>query len=96
MLLGLYGLSLIFSFVQGWIMADVSQKVIYVFRDKLSVKIDRLPLRYFDGVTHGEIQSRMINDIETVNQTLSVSLTQMITSIVTIAGILVMMLRISL
>ena len=51
MLLGLYGLSLIFSFVQGWIMADVSQKVIYVFRDRLSVKIDKLPLKYFDGVT---------------------------------------------
>ena len=68
-------------------MADVSQKVIYNLRDKMSTKLDRLPLRYFDSRTHGEIQSRMINDIETVNQTLSVSLTQMITSFTTIVGI---------
>ena len=61
----------------------------------MSTKLDRLPLRYFDSRTHGEIQSRMINDIETVNQTLSVSLTQMITSFTTIVGILIMMLRIS-
>lgn len=95
LLLALYGCSLMFGVVQGWIMADVSQKVIYNLRDKMSMKLDRLPLRYFDGRTHGEIQSRMINDIETVNQTLSVSLTQMITSFTTIVGILIMMLRIS-
>ncbi len=95
LLLALYGCSLLFGVVQGWIMADVSQKVIYNLRDKMSMKLDRLPLRYFDGRTHGEIQSRMINDIETVNQTLSVSLTQMITSFTTIVGILIMMLRIS-
>ena len=95
LLLALYGGSLLFGVVQGWIMADVSQKVIYNLRDKMSAKLDRLPLRYFDSRTHGEIQSRMINDIETVNQTLSVSLTQMITSFTTIVGILIMMLRIS-
>ncbi len=95
-LLGMYGLSLFFGVAQGWIMADVSQKIIYTLRDRMSVKTDRLPLKYFDSKTHGEIQSRMINDIETVNQTLSVSLTQIITSIVTIVGILVMMVRISL
>ena len=95
LLLALYGCSLLFGVAQGWIMADVSQKVIYNLRDKMSMKLDRLPLRYFDGRTHGEIQSRMINDIETVNQTLSVSLTQMITSFTTIVGILIMMLRIS-
>lgn len=95
LLLALYGCSLLFVVVQGWIMADVSQKVIYNLRDKMSTKLDRLPLRYFDSRTHGEIQSRMINDIETVNQTLSVSLTQMITSFTTIVGILIMMLRIS-
>jgi ATP-binding cassette subfamily B protein len=61
----------------------------------MSRKLDRLPLKYFDSKTHGEIQSRMVNDIETVNQTLSVSLTQMITSVTTIIGILVMMVRIS-
>ena len=95
LLLALYGCSLLFGVVQGWIMADVSQKVIYNLRDKMSTKLDRLPLRDFDSRTHGEIQSRMINDIETVNQTLSVSLTQMITSFTTIVGILIMMLRIS-
>lgn len=96
MLLAMYGLSLLFGVVQGWIMSDVSQKVIYTLRDRMSVKLDRLPLKYFDSKTHGEIQSRMINDIETVNQTLSVSLTQMITSFTTIIGILIMMLRINL
>ena len=96
LLLAMYGCSLLFGVAQGWIMADLSQKVIYTFRDKMSRKIDRLPLKYFDSKTHGEIQSRMINDIETVNQTLSVSLTQMITSFVTIVGVLIMMLRISL
>ncbi|MFR6258907.1 MAG: ABC transporter ATP-binding protein, partial [Anaerovoracaceae bacterium] len=95
MLLAMYGLCLLFGAMQGWIMADVSQKVIYELRDKMSVKIDRLPLKYFDNQTHGEIQSRMVNDIETVNQTLSMSLTQIITSITTIIGILIMMLRIS-
>lgn len=95
LLLCLYGLSLLFGAAQGWIMADVSQKVIYNLRDKMSVKLDRLPLKFFDSKTHGEIQSRMINDIETVNQTLSVSLTQIITSFTTIIGILIMMLRIS-
>lgn len=94
-LLAMYGCSLLFGMAQGWIMADVSQKVIYKLRDSMSVKLDRLPLKYFDSRTHGEIQSRMINDIETVNQTLSTSLTQMITSFTTIVGILIMMLRIS-
>ena len=77
-------------------MADISQNVIYTLREKMSDKLDRLPLKYFDNMTHGEIQSRMINDIETVNQSLSASLTQMITSFITIVGILVMMIRISL
>ena len=95
LLLAMYGMCLLFGIIQGWLMADVSQKVIYELRDKMSKKLDRLPLRYFDKQTHGEIQSRMINDIETVNQTLSVSLTQIITSFTTIVGILVMMLRIS-
>ena len=95
LLLAMYGMCLLFGVIQGWLMADVSQKVIYEMRDKMSKKLDRLPLKYFDGQTHGELQSRMINDIETVNQTLSMSLTQMITSFTTIVGILIMMLRIS-
>ncbi|MCQ4638414.1 ABC transporter ATP-binding protein/permease [Anaerovorax odorimutans] len=95
-LIVLYGLSFIFSTVQGYIMAGVSQKVIYNLRRAMSEKMDRLPLKYFDSKTHGEIQSRVVNDIETVNQTLSQSLTQMITSVTTIIGILVMMIRINL
>lgn len=94
-LLGMYLLSLGFNAVQGLVMADVSQKVIYTLREKMSVKLDRLPLKYFDSKTHGEIQSRMVNDIETVNQTLSNSLTTAISSIATMIGVLVMMLSIS-
>ncbi len=94
-LLGMYLLSLSFSVIQGWIMADVSQKVIYKLRDKMSVKLDRLPLKYFDTKTHGEIQSRMVNDIETVNQTLSNSLTSTIGSVTTVIGTLAMMLSIN-
>ena len=95
-LLAMYGLSLLFGVLQGWIMAGVSQKVIYRLRDEISKKLNRLPLKYFDSTTHGEVQSRMVNDIETVNQALSTSLTQMITSFVTLVGILIMMIRISL
>lgn len=95
-LIVLYLLSFLFSTVQGYIMAFVSQKVVYQLRRSLSEKMDRLPLKYFDTKTHGEIQSRVVNDIETVNQTLSQSLTQMITSITSIIGILIMMIRINL
>ncbi|MBQ3185464.1 MAG: ABC transporter ATP-binding protein, partial [Firmicutes bacterium] len=94
-LLAMYLLSLAFGVIQGWIMADVSQKVIYTLRDKMSTKLDRLPLKYFDSKTHGEFQSRMVNDIETVNQTLSNSLTATISSITTVVGTLIMMLKIS-
>lgn len=96
LLIGLYLLSFLFSAIEGYIMAGVSQKVTYNLRRAMSEKMDRLPLKYFDSQTHGEIQSRVVNDIETVNQTLSQSLTQMITSITTIVGILIMMIRISL
>jgi ABC-type multidrug transport system, ATPase and permease components len=92
----IYGLSFVFSFVQGWIMSKVAQQVTYEMREQISSKIDRLPLKYFDGRTHGETQSRVINDIETINQTLNQSLTQTITSAATILGVLIMMIRISL
>ncbi|MEG0918741.1 MAG: ABC transporter ATP-binding protein [Anaerovoracaceae bacterium] len=91
----LYLLSFVFSFAQGFIMSKVAQNVCYSLRENLSTKLDRLPIKYFDTKTHGEIQSRLINDIETINQTLSQSLTQFITSAATIIGILVMMLSIS-
>ena len=96
LLILLYALSFLFSTIQGYIMAGVSQKVTYELRRAMSEKMDRLPLKYFDSKTHGEIQSRVVNDIETVNQTLSQSLTQIITSITMIIGILVMMIRINL
>ena len=95
-LVGLYLLSWLFGAIQAWIMAIVSQKIIYTLRERMSKKLDRLPLKYFDRVSYGDVQSRMINDIETINQTLTASITQMITAIITLIGILIMMLRISL
>ena len=95
-LIGLYLLSWLFGAIQAWIMAIVSQKIIYTLRERMSKKLDRLPLKYFDRVSYGDVQSRMINDIETINQTLTASITQMITAIITLVGILIMMLRISL
>ena len=96
MLICLYVASWLFGVVQSWIMAKVSQNVIYTLRKRMSEKLDRLPLKYFDRVTYGEVQSRMINDVETINQTLTASITQMITAVITIVGILAMMLSISL
>lgn len=94
-LLAMYIAAWLFGTIQAWIMAIVSQKVIYTLRDKMSKKLDRLPLRYFDRVSYGEVQSRMINDIETINQTLTASITQMITAVVTLVGIIAMMISIS-
>jgi len=93
--LGLYLASIAFSYIQGWIMADVSTNITYRLRKDISQKINRLPLKYFDGTTHGEVLSRITNDVDTVNQTLSQSLTQIITSVVSVLGVLVMMLSIN-
>ncbi|HMR99985.1 MAG TPA: ABC transporter ATP-binding protein [Anaerolineales bacterium] len=93
--LGLYLLSSLFAYIQGWIMADVSTNIAYRFRRDISEKINRMPLKYFDRTTHGEVLSRITNDVDTINQTLSQSLTQLITSFVTVVGILIMMLSIS-
>ncbi|MEE3362496.1 MAG: ABC transporter ATP-binding protein [Anaerovoracaceae bacterium] len=92
----IYGVSFILSLVQGVMMSDIAQKITYKMREQISEKLDRLPLKYFDGTTHGEVQSRVINDVETINQTLNNSLTQTITSFTMLAGILIMMIRISL
>lgn len=94
-LLILYAFSLVFNFIQGWIMTDVSQKITYQFRQDISTKIGRMPLRYFDQTTYGEVLSRVTNDIDTVGQTLNQSMTQIITSATMIFGILGMMLSIS-
>jgi len=93
--LGLYLISALFAYIQGWIMADVSTNIAYRFRRDISEKMNRMPLKYFDGTTHGEVLSRITNDVDTLNQTLSQSLTQIITSLVTVVGVLVMMLSIS-
>jgi ATP-binding cassette subfamily B protein len=93
--LGLYLVSALFAYIQGWIMANVSTDISYRFRRDLSEKINRMPLKYFDGTTHGEVLSRITNDVDTVNQTLSQSMTQIITSLVTVVGVLVMMFSIS-
>ena len=92
---GIFAVAWLCSFLQGFIMARVSQLITYKLRRQMSEKLDRLPLKYFDSKTHGEIQSRFINDIETINQTLLNSITQTISSAATVICILVMMLSIS-
>ena len=94
-LLCLYLISAAFSFVQGFIMTGITQKLTYKFRKELSEKIDRMPMNYFDIRTHGEILSRITNDVDTLSQSLNQSATQLITSVTTIIGVLVMMLSIS-
>jgi len=94
-LLILYILSAIFSYSQGWIMTGVSQKITYQFRRDISEKINRLPLAYFDKRTFGEVLSRVTNDVDTVSQTLNQGLTQIVTSVTMIIGILIMMFSIS-
>lgn len=94
-LLVLYAASSLFAYIQGWIMSGVSMKVSYNFRRKISEKINRLPLRYFDKNSTGDVLSRVTNDVDTVSQTLNQSLTQIITSITTVIGVLVMMFSIS-
>ena len=95
LLLGLYVLSALFSFIQGYIMTGVSQKLTYRMRKEISEKINRLPMNYFDRQPHGEILSRITNDVDTLSQSLNQSATQLITSVTTIIGVLVMMLSIS-
>ncbi|SHF22700.1 ATP-binding cassette, subfamily B [Caldanaerobius fijiensis DSM 17918] len=94
-LLGLYLLSALFGYLQGWIMSGVSMKITYQFRKEISEKINRMPLRYFESTNQGEVLSRITNDVDTIGQTLNQSLTQIITSVTTIVGVLIMMLSIS-
>lgn len=94
-LLGLYLLSALFSFIQGFVMSGISQKVSYNLRKEISEKINRMPLKYFDSKTHGEVLSRVTNDVDSVSQNLNQSMTQVITSITTLIGVLIMMFSIS-
>ncbi len=91
----LYLLSAALSYAQGWLMTDVAMQVSYQLRKELMEKINRMPFRYFDETTYGEVLSRLTNDVDTVNRTLNQSLTQIITSAVTVLGILIMMITIS-
>ena len=95
LLVGMYVLSAIFRYIQTWIMTQVTQTVTFRMRQQLSKKINRLPLSYFDKQTYGEVLSRITNDVDTISQTLNQSLSQILTSTVTVLGILVMMFSIS-
>lgn len=95
LLLVMYAISSLFSFVQGWIMTDISQKVSYQMREELVAKINRMPFGYFESKTHGEILSRITNDVDTLGHSMTQSATQLITSATTMVGVLIMMLSIS-
>jgi len=93
--MGLYLASTLFSYIQGWIMSGISMDITYRFRADIAEKINRMPFKYFDNTSQGEVLSRITNDVDTVNQTLNQSLSQIITSVVTVVGVLIMMLSIS-
>lgn len=93
--MGMYVLSGSFGFVQGWLMTGVSQKMTYRMRKDISEKIHRIPMKYYESNTHGEVLSRVTNDVDTLGMSLNQSITQLITSVTTIIGVLVMMLSIS-
>ena len=94
-IMGIYVISSFFSFIQGYIMTGVSMKLTYRLRRDISQKINRLPLKFYDKTTNGEILSRITNDVDTLSQTLNQSVTQIITSVTQLIGILIMMLSIS-
>ena len=93
--LALYAVSAIFSFVQGIVMTGITQKLCYRMRKDISEKINRMPMKYFETRTYGEVLSRITNDVDTLGNGLNQSVTQLITSITTLIGVLVMMLSIS-
>ncbi|WP_420842668.1 ABC transporter ATP-binding protein [Fervidibacillus albus] len=95
LLIGLYLFSSLFTYIQQWIMAGVTQKTVYVLRKEVDEKLSRLPLKYYDSRTHGEILSRVVNDVDNISNTLQQSLTQLISSFVTLIGVIVMMMTIS-
>lgn len=94
-LAGLYLLSSLFAYIQQYVMASVAQRTVYDLRKEVYHKLGRLPLKYFDARTHGETLSRVTNDMDNISGTLQQSLTQMITSLVTLVGVIIMMLTIS-
>ena len=95
LVLGLYVCSAAFNFIQGWIMTGVTQKICYRMRKEISEKINRMPMKYFESRTYGEVLSRITNDVDTLGQGLNQSITTIITSVATLVGVLIMMLSIS-
>ncbi len=94
-LLVMYGISALFSYIQSFLMTGVTQKITYQLRKAISEKINRMPMKYFDGKTHGEVLSRVTNDIDTLSMSMNQSVIQIITSITTVIGVLIMMFSIS-
>ena len=94
-LVGLYGISALFSYIQGFTMAGVSAKVSYNMRTAIMQKINRLPVSFFHKTSQGDVLSRITNDVDTLSQSLSQSITQLITSVCSLIGVLIMMLSIS-
>lgn len=92
---GLYIISALFTFVQQYVMSGIAQNIVYDMREDLSTKLNKLPLKYYDSKTHGEILSRVTNDMDNISTTLQQSLTQLVSSLVTIIGVVIMMLTIS-
>jgi ATP-binding cassette subfamily B protein len=93
--LGLYACGAVFSFIQGWIMTGVTQKICYRLRKEISEKINRMPMKYFESRTYGEVLSRITNDVDTLGMGLNQSITTIITAVATMVGVIVMMLSIS-
>ena len=93
--LALYLTSSLFSYIQGWIMSGIAMDITYRFRKDIAEKINRMPFKYFDSTTQGEVLSRITNDVDTVSQTLNQSLSQIVTSVISVIGVLVMMISIS-
>lgn len=94
-LIAIYIISAIFSYIFNWILTNITQKISYHLRQQISEKINHLPLSYFDKTTHGEVLSRLTNDVDVVSQTLNQSLSQIVTALITLIGITIMMLSIS-
>ena len=91
----LYVVSAIFSYIQGYMMSGIAMKVTYNFRKDISEKVKRMPLKYFDTKSHGEVLSRVTNDVDTISTTLTQNLSQIVTAVTTILGVLIMMLTIN-
>src|SRR6185295_15829889 len=94
-LIGLYLVGNAFQYLMQFLMAGIAQRTVYVLRQEVEAKFDRLPLKFFDSRTRGEVMSRAVNDLDSISGTLQQNLTQLLTSVLTLIGVIVMMLTIS-